>query len=80
MKKYLLATILILILIGCSQPIKYDIVIQDVGLFDGYKDRGIVKEQSLYNQKIDVSGLPGGVYYVSIMTNDQQITKRIVKQ
>ena len=32
----------ILFLIGCTAPIKYDIVIKNVGLFDGDIDRGIV--------------------------------------
>ena len=39
----------------------------------------IVREQSLYNQKIDISGLPNGIYYISINTHNQQITRRIIK-
>ncbi|MEN8187794.1 MAG: amidohydrolase family protein [Bacteroidota bacterium] len=35
-------SILILFLTGCSIPVKYDIVINNVGVFDGETDRGIV--------------------------------------
>lgn len=34
--------ILTLSIIGCSQPAKFEIVINNVGLFDGHQDRGIV--------------------------------------
>ena len=30
------------VLIGCSAPTQYDIIIQDVGLFNGHQDRGTV--------------------------------------
>jgi len=49
----------------------------DVTIIDAFGR--IVDEQSLFNQKIDFSGLQTGVYYISIITSDQQITKRIVK-
>ena len=39
----------------------------------------IVSEQTVFNQKIDISELPGGIYYISINTNNKQITKRIIK-
>lgn len=42
MKRLILSAIIISTLIGCVEPIKYDIVIQNVGLFDGHQDRGIV--------------------------------------
>ncbi len=35
-------TIIILFLTGCSETVNYDIVINNVGLFDGEADRGIV--------------------------------------
>lgn len=38
----LLLLIAIFIFVGCSAPIKYDIIIKNVGLFDGDIDRGIV--------------------------------------
>lgn len=41
MNRYLLITILISI-VGCSEPVKYDLVIQNVGLFDGHQDKGTV--------------------------------------
>ena len=42
MIKYILAALSILTLMGCSSPEKYDLVIRNVGFFDGYKDRGVV--------------------------------------
>ena len=42
MNRFILLAIVISTLIGCSYPTKYDIVIQNVGLFDGYQDKGIV--------------------------------------
>jgi len=41
MNRYLLLTFIISLL-GCSEPVKYDLVIQNVGLFDGYQDKGTV--------------------------------------
>lgn len=38
----LILLISILFLVGCTEPVKYDIVINNVGLFDGEIDRGIV--------------------------------------
>lgn len=35
-------TVIVLVFIASSEPAKYDIVIQNVGLFDGYQERGIV--------------------------------------
>ncbi len=40
MNRYLLLTIIILM--GCSEPVKYNLVIQNVGLFDGHQDKGTV--------------------------------------
>lgn len=34
--------IIVLVVIGCSAPTQYDIIIQNVGLFDGHQDRGTV--------------------------------------
>lgn len=42
MKKHLLVTVVVLAITACSEPVKYDLVIQNVGLFDGNEDRGIV--------------------------------------
>lgn len=42
MKRLVLSAIIISILMGCAEPIIYDLVIQNVGLFDGRQDRGIV--------------------------------------
>jgi len=39
----------------------------------------VVREQSLYNQKIDISDLPDGIYYISIYSHNQQIIRRIIK-
>ena len=39
----------------------------------------IVSEQALTYQKIDISGLSNGIYYIAIETPDQQIIKRIIK-
>jgi len=48
-----------------------------VKIFDAFGT--VVRKQSLYNQKIDISGLPNGIYFISINTDNQQITKRIIK-
>lgn len=42
MNRYILITVIILTLAGCSEPVKYDIVIQNVGFFDGHQDKGTV--------------------------------------
>lgn len=42
MKTCLSFAIIVYVLTGCSAPTKYDIVIQNVGLFDGYQDRGTI--------------------------------------
>ncbi|WP_161599242.1 amidohydrolase family protein [Algoriphagus machipongonensis] len=42
MKRVLFFCLIALTLLGCSEPIKYDIVIEKVNLFDGYEDLGIV--------------------------------------
>ena len=42
MKNRVLFFIVTLSIFSCSVPISYDIVIQNVNLFDGYKDRGTV--------------------------------------
>lgn len=42
MKKLLPFCLILFFLIGCSKGPKYDIVIENVGLFDGYKDLGLV--------------------------------------
>lgn len=42
MNKFLIIAIIISALTGCSQPEKYDLVIQNVSLFDGYEDKGLV--------------------------------------
>ncbi|MDC6387830.1 amidohydrolase family protein [Maribacter sp. PR1] len=42
MKKLLPFFLILFLLIGCSKGPKYDIVIENVGLFDGYKDLGLV--------------------------------------
>jgi imidazolonepropionase-like amidohydrolase len=42
MKTFLSLILLALFLVGCSNPTKYDIVIQNVGLFDGYQDKGAI--------------------------------------
>jgi hypothetical protein len=39
-----------------------------------------VKETTLPNENIDISELPGGIYFISIHTNNQLITKRIIKK
>jgi imidazolonepropionase-like amidohydrolase len=42
MYRLILITLFVLSFIGCSKPIKYDIVIQNVGLFNGHQDMGTV--------------------------------------
>lgn len=42
MKKYFYLAAIVLAVTACSEPVKYDLVIQNVGLFDGNEDRGIV--------------------------------------
>lgn len=42
MNKLLLLIIITSILIGCNEPVKYEIVIEKVHLFDGHEDRGTV--------------------------------------
>ncbi len=42
MKTFLLLAVCTLFLMGCSKPIAYEIVIQNVGLFDGYEDKGAI--------------------------------------
>ena len=42
MKTFLSLILFALFLVGCSNPTKYDIVIQNVGLFDGYQDMGAI--------------------------------------
>ncbi len=49
----------------------------DVKIIDAFGR--IIKEQFLFHQKIDVSGLPKGIYFISIYTDNQQFTKRIIK-
>ena len=47
-------------------------------IFDAYGR--IIKDQSLFNSKIDISGLPDGVYFISLYSPNQPITKRIIKR
>ena len=42
MNRYLLLALFASTLISCSKPVKYDLVIQNVGLFDGHQDKGTV--------------------------------------
>ena len=42
MNRLILIILLSLSIISCSKPIKYDLVIQNVGLFDGHQDKGTV--------------------------------------
>ena len=42
MNRLILIILLSLSIISCSKPIKYDLVIQNVGLFDGHEDKGTV--------------------------------------
>ena len=42
MNRFLSLAVIVLTIIGCSNPHKYDIVIQNVGLFDGHQDKGKV--------------------------------------
>lgn len=42
---------------GCSTPITYDIVFQNMGLFDGHADRGIVNAAKAFD-------LPIGEIYI----------------
>lgn len=42
MKRNIVLVALAFILLSCSQPTKYDVVIQNVGFFDGNQDRGTI--------------------------------------
>jgi len=42
MSRFILPAVIISTLIGCSKPLKYELVIQNVGLFDGYQYMGKV--------------------------------------
>jgi imidazolonepropionase-like amidohydrolase len=42
MGKYILLAVSIYTLIGCSNPDKYDLVIRNVGFFDGHQDMGVL--------------------------------------
>lgn len=42
MKQFILSALITVGLMGCSTPDTYELVIQNVGLFDGYEDRGLV--------------------------------------
>jgi len=42
MNRIILLGLITLVIIGCTKPIKYDLVIQNVGLFDGNEGRGTV--------------------------------------
>jgi imidazolonepropionase-like amidohydrolase len=42
MKKTIQIFSIALIFFGCSNPTKYDLVIRDVGFFDGFEDKGVV--------------------------------------
>ncbi len=61
-------------IISIEQLVEKEVLVRIIDAFGR-----VVREQSLYNQKIDISGLPNGIYYISIYTHNQQITKRIIK-
>ena len=42
MKNNILFIGVALVIFGCTQPVTYDLVIQNAGLFDGYDERGVV--------------------------------------
>ena len=42
MNRIIILSIITLILIGCNKPVKYDVVVENVSLFDGFEDLGIV--------------------------------------
>lgn len=42
MKRALLSVFLVALVAGCAEPVRYDLVISNVGLFDGVDDRGVV--------------------------------------
>jgi imidazolonepropionase-like amidohydrolase len=42
MKSNLTAALVIPVLLSCSEPIDYDLIVSNVGLFDGFEDRGVV--------------------------------------
>ncbi len=42
MKRAVLSALSVLVLIGCSEATRYDLVISNVGMFDGVDDRGVV--------------------------------------
>ena len=42
MNRHIILAVFASVLIGCAKPDKFDLVIQNVGLFDGHQDRGTV--------------------------------------